>query len=58
MSVRRILVPIRLDGKGENVLDHALALAGKNSHNELEKCRPAPKDLIPFGVSVPSILRE
>lgn len=58
MSVRRILVPIRLDGKGENVLDHAMALAGKNSHIEVVHCRPAPKDLIPFGVSVPSILRE
>ena len=58
MAVRRILVPIRLDGKGENVLDHALALAAKNSHIEVVHCRPAPKDLIPFGVSVPSILRE
>lgn len=58
MSIRRILVPIRLDGKGENVLDHALALAGKNAHIEVVHCRPAPKDLIPFGVSVPSILRE
>jgi nucleotide-binding universal stress UspA family protein len=58
MSVRRILVPVRLDGKGENVLDHAMALAGKNSHIEVVHCRPGPKDLIPFGVSVPSILRE
>ncbi len=58
MSVRRILVPIRLDGKGENVLDHALALAAKNSHIEVVHCRPGPKDLIPFGVSVPAILRE
>ena len=58
MSVRRILVPVRLDGKGENVLDHAMALAGKNSHIEVVHCRPGPKDLIPFGVAVPSILRE
>lgn len=58
MSVCRILVPVRLDGKGENVLDHAMALAGKNSHIEVVHCRPGPKDLIPFGVAVPSILRE
>lgn len=58
MAIRRILVPIRNDGKGENVLDHALALAGKTGHIEAVHCRPAPEDLIPFGVSVPAILRE
>ena len=58
MTVRRLLVPIRMDGKGENVLDHALALAGKVAHIEVIHCRPSPKDLIPFGVSVPSILRD
>ena len=58
MAIRRILVPIRNDGKGENVLDHALALAGKTGHIEAVHCRPAPEDLIPFGVSVPAILRD
>ncbi|MEO1160857.1 MAG: universal stress protein, partial [Pseudomonadota bacterium] len=58
MAIRRILVPIRNDGKGENVLDHALALAGNAGHIEAVHCRPAPDDLIPFGVSVPAILRE
>ena len=58
MAIRRIFVPIRNDGKGENVLDHALALAGKTGHIEAVHCRPAPEDLIPFGVSVPAILRD
>lgn len=58
MAIRRIFVPIRNDGKGENVLDHALALAGKTGHIEAVHCRPAPDDLMPFGVSVPAILRE
>lgn len=58
MAVRRILVPIRNDGKGEGVLDYALALAGKTGHIEAVHCRPAPDDLIPFGVSVPAILRD
>ena len=58
MAIRRILVPIRNDGKGENVLVHALALAGKTGHIEAVHCRPAPEDLIPFGVSVPAILRQ
>jgi nucleotide-binding universal stress UspA family protein len=58
MAIRRIFVPIRNDGKGENVLDHALALAGKAGHIEAVHCRPAPDDLMPFGVSIPAILRE
>lgn len=58
MAIRRIFVPIRNDGKGENVLDHALALAGNIGHIEAVHCRPAPEDLIPFGVSVPAILRD
>ena len=58
MAICRILVPIRNDGKGENVLDHALALAGRIGHIEAVHCRPAPDDLIPFGVSVPAILRD
>ena len=58
MAIRRIFVPIRNDGKGENVLDHALALAGKIGHIEAVHCRPAPEDLIPFGVSIPAILRD
>jgi len=59
MAVRRILVPIRGDGKGENVLDHALALGRPfNAHIEVVQCRPGTKDLIPFGVSVPAILRK
>ncbi|MGB7204978.1 MAG: universal stress protein [Anderseniella sp.] len=58
MAVRRIFVPIRNDGKGENVLAHAIALSGKATHIEAVHCRPGPEDLIPFGVSVPNILRE
>lgn len=58
MAIRRIFVPIRNDGKGENVLAHALALAGKAAHIEAVHCRPGPEDLIPFGVSVPAILRD
>jgi nucleotide-binding universal stress UspA family protein len=59
MAIRRIFVPIRDDGKGENVLDHALVLARRfKAHIEAVHCRPNPEDLIPFGVAVPAILRE
>lgn len=59
MTVRTILVPVRGDGKGEGVLDHALSLARRNSaHLEVLHCRPRPEDLIPFGIFVPARLRK
>lgn len=59
MTVRTILVPIRGDGKGEGVLDHALNLARRHqAHLEVLHCRPRPDDMIPFGVFVPARLRK
>ncbi len=59
MTVRTILVPVRGDGKGAGVLDHALRLARRHAaHLEVLHCRPRPEDLIPFGVFVPASLRK
>ena len=59
MTVRTILVPVRGDGKGERVLDHALNFARHYSaHLDVVHCRPRPEDLLPFGVSVPAILKK
>ncbi len=59
MKVRTILVPVRGDGKGEGVLDHALSFARRYSaHLDVVHCRPRPEDLLPFGVSVPTILKK
>jgi len=59
MSIAKILVPIRGDGKGENVLAHATAIARRhNAHVEAVHCRTRPDDLIPFGVVVTKSLRE
>ncbi|MHA1599850.1 MAG: universal stress protein [Alphaproteobacteria bacterium] len=59
MTVRTILVPVRGDGKGEGVLDHALSFARRYSaHLDVIHCRPRPEDLLPFGVSVPAILKK
>lgn len=59
MSVAKILVLVRGDGKGENVLSHAAAIARKhNAHIEVVHCRARPADLIPYGVVVPPALRE
>jgi nucleotide-binding universal stress UspA family protein len=59
MTIRRILVPIRGDGKGEGVLDHAISLARRfKAHVDVLHCRPRPEDMLPYGVSVPAMLRK
>jgi nucleotide-binding universal stress UspA family protein len=57
--IRKILVPVRGDGKGDNVLAHAAALAHRHgSHIEIVHCRPRPEDLMPYGVAIPEFLRK
>ena len=59
MTIRRILVPVRGDGKGEGVLDHAVSLARRfQAHVDVLHCRARPEDMLPFGVSVPAMLRK
>ena len=59
MSIAKILVPVRGDGKGENVLAHAAAIARRhNAHIEVVHCRARPQDMIPYGVALPPALRE
>ena len=55
----KILVPVRGDGKGDNVLAHAAALAHRyKAHIEVAHCRARPEDLMPFGVPLPSFARD
>ncbi len=57
--LRKILVPVRGDGKGANVLTHAVLLARRfAAHLDVIHCRPRAEDLMPFGVPVPAFLRE
>src|SRR5918996_4425349 len=59
MTIRTILVPIRGDGRGESVLDHALALGRRfNAHLTVVHCRPRPEDMLPYGVYVPTSFRR
>lgn len=59
MTVRSILVPVRGDGKGEGVMDHALSIAKRhNAHLEVLHCRPRPGDMIPTGILVPDSVRD
>ena len=57
--VHKILVPVRGDGKGDNVLAHAAALAHRyKSHIEVAHCRARPEDLMPYGVPLPAFARD
>lgn len=57
--IRKILVPVRGDGKGDNVLAHAAALAHRYAaHITVVHCRPRPEDLMPYGVHIPEFLRK
>ena len=59
MTLRSILVPVRGDGLGEGVLNHALALGRRfDAHLDVVHCRPNPEDLLPFGVFVPAALKQ
>lgn len=59
MTIAKILVPVRGDGRGEGVLAHAAALARRfGAHIETVHCRAKAEDMIPFGVVVPSFLRQ
>ncbi len=53
------MLPVRGDGKGDNVLSHAAVLARKfGAHVNVVHCHPNAKDMMPFGVVVPAILRK
>ena len=57
--IRTILVPVRGDGKGDNVLAHAAVLAHRyDAHVTVAHCRPRPEDLMPYGVHIPEFLRN
>lgn len=59
MTIKKIVIPIRGDGHGENVFAHAAVLAKRyGSHVEAVHCRPRPQDLMPFGVPVPSFMKK
>ncbi len=59
MTIRTIFVPVRGDGKGESVLNGALALASRfNAHIEVNHCRPKPDDMLPLGTYLNQALRK
>jgi len=58
MSIRTILVPVRGDGKGDGVLDHAATLAAPfDAHLNVLHCRSNPEDLIPYSTVITDAMR-
>mgnify|MGYP001352046508 CR=1 FL=1 len=56
MSIRNILVPVRGDGKGEQVLNAAVALAKKfDAHIDVVHARMASKDLLAYGATLAGV---
>jgi len=59
MTIRTILLPVRGDGKGEHVLDHACKIAERfNSHIDVLHARAKPTDLLPYGVLMTDSMRK
>ncbi|MFK7859791.1 MAG: universal stress protein [Granulosicoccus sp.] len=57
--IHSIVVPVRGDGKGDNVFAHAAVLAGKyNAHIKVAHCRPRAEDLMPYGIAITASLRK
>src|SRR5680860_714391 len=52
-------MPVRGDGKGDNVFAHAAALAMRfKAHVVVTHCRPRPQDLLPYGVPIPAFMKK
>ncbi len=59
MSIRTLLVTVRGDGKGEGVLDHALALGRPfDVHIHVVHCRARAEDLLPYSTLMTVGMRE
>lgn len=59
MTIRTILLPVRGDGKGDGVLDHARKIADRfNSHIDVLHARAKPTDLLPYGVLMTDSMRK
>lgn len=57
--IRKIILPVRGDGKGSNVFAHAAILANRfKAHIVVTHCRPRAEDLLPYGVPVPAFMRD
>lgn len=57
--IHSIVVPVRGDGKGDNVFAHAAGLASRfNAHIKVAHCRARAEDLMPYGVAISAPLKK
>ena len=57
--IRKLLLPVRGDSKGDNVFAHAAALALRyKAHINVAHCRPRAEDLMPYGIAISAPLRK
>lgn len=58
-GLHTIMLPVRGDGKGDNVLAHAAILAKQfGARVRVVHCVPSAKDMMPYGVVLPRMVRE
>lgn len=58
-AIHTIMLPVRGDGKGDNVLAHAAVLAKRfHARVRVVHCHPRADDLMPFGVVIPKVMRK
>ncbi len=59
MTIRTVLAPVRGDGKGKGVLDHAVAVARRfGAHVFVVHARPKPEEMLPFGIPVTGAMKQ
>ena len=57
--IRKIVIPVRGDGKGDNVFAHACAVAKRyGSHVVVTHCRARAEDMMPYGVPIPESMKR
>jgi len=57
--IRRIVIPVRGDGKGDNVFAHAAAVARRHhAHVVVTHCRARAEDMMPYGVPIPAAMKR
>ena len=57
--IRKIVMPVRGDGKGDNVFAHAAAVARRYAaHVVITHCRARAEDMMPYGVPIPAAMKK
>ena len=57
--IRRIVIPVRGDGKGDNVFAHAAAVARRHgAHVVVTHCRARAEDMMPYGVPITAAMKR